>query len=366
MPDPQIISPGQNDGQEQEGEVIESSSLSKIEEAALQSQVSVAQKFPRSITVFRRQLREIATMDPTIAMEMMYSLPRAGKQLVGPSVRFAEALVSCWKNARVSVEVVDVDTVENHVTAEGRFYDAEANVGFAIRVRRRNVMKRDADGYQVTGQAASSIALRNAILRGVPKALWADIFEAAKETAVGKAASIVQMRDEMVKVFGALGVTEKKVLDALGIAGREDMGADELIAMKAWRKQLNEKTHTVEDIFGDPAQDEVESLMMTMKWAEAKKAQSRQAFKGRTSEHLEYLRAEAAKAGIKNEQPQQQAAPKQEQAKEADTTQQAPTGATSTTTVAASTSQASEQQPEQQAVAQQAAAPKKQSKFDDF
>jgi len=280
-------------------EVVSESSLSVHEEADRSHQVATAKKFPRSITAFRNELKAIAIASQPVAMEMMYSLPRAGKQLVGPSIRFAEALVSCWGNARVGVEVVDVDRRDGVVVAEGRFYDCEKNVGFAIRTRRRNVMtKKDDDSYQVTGNAASSIALRNAILRGVPKALWNDIFELAKQTAAGDAASLETIRVEMIKLFTALGVTENRLFAALGIPGIADMGPDEIVAMKAWRKQLQSKDSTIEEIFGYPEDVEIEWLMDAMEWPEAKKRSSKQNFTKDKTGHLTYLRMEASKSGI--------------------------------------------------------------------
>src|ERR1700744_5926652 len=147
--------------------VVAGGSLSAIEEADRTSMVATAKKFPRSITQFTKELTEIAQMNQAVAKEMMYSVPRAGKQLIGPSVRFAEALITCWGNARAGVEVVDID--KDAITAEGRFYDCEKNVGIAVRVRRRitdkNGNRFNADMISVTGAAASSIALRGAILR---------------------------------------------------------------------------------------------------------------------------------------------------------------------------------------------------------
>lgn len=317
QPQGQVISPD-----EDEEVVINESSLSVHEEADRSHQVATAKKYPRSITEFRKNMLAIAMASQPVAMEMMYSLPRAGKQLIGPSVRFAEALITCWGNSRCGVEVVDVDTKDGVVVAEGRFYDCENNVGFAIRTRRRNVMtKKDADSYQVTGNAASSIALRNAILRGVPKALWADIFEKAKATASGGAASIDKIREELTKFFAALGITEARLLAALQIPGMPDMGPDEIVAMQAWRKQLQAKETTLEDIFGHPEDVEIEWLMSALGWTETAKRMSKQGFSSK-SEHLAHVRGEAAKANIvyssaKGAQPAPKAAAAPQEVKQA-------------------------------------------------
>lgn len=347
QPQGQVLEPGIDE----EEEITSGGTLSAIEEADRSHQVATAKRFPRSITKFRNELIEIAKANQPVAMEMMYSLPRAGKQLVGPSVRFAEAVISCWGNSRAGVEVVDVDRINGIVTAEGRFYDCEKNVGLAIRVRRRVVAKRiDADAIQVTGAAASSIALRGAILRGVPKALWNDVFEMAKSTAAGDAMSMDRIRAEMLKLFTALGVTEARVLDALGIAGVPDIGADEVVAMKAWHKQLTSKESTIEDIFGYPEDEEIDWLMNALGWNETVKRTSKANFAKDKTGHLAYVRGEAQKAGITyssakaaQTQTSQASTPKQAETKpsEEDTTTAQKTGTTAEASTSA-TAQAGE------------------------
>jgi hypothetical protein len=290
---------GQVVGNDEEEVIVTGGTLSAIEEADRSSMVATAKKFPRSLSQFTKDLAEIAQMSQPVAMEMMYSVPRAGKQLIGPSVRFAEALISCWGNSRVGVEVVDVD--HEAITAEGRFYDCEKNVGIAVRVRRRITDKDgrrfNADMIGVTGAAASSIALRGAILRGVPKALWADKFEMAKQTAAGSIKSVSEVKQRLLDYFAAVGVTEVEVFNVLGVQGKEDIGAEEIVAMNSWQKQLKAGESTREEIFGSPEATEIERLMTELKWNETKKRTSREAFKGKVAEHLEYLRTQAAKIG---------------------------------------------------------------------
>src|SRR5579859_99806 len=47
---------------------------------------------------FQKKLMAYATHSQQIALSMFYTLPRAGKQIVGPGVRFAEIVAPCWKN----------------------------------------------------------------------------------------------------------------------------------------------------------------------------------------------------------------------------------------------------------------------------
>jgi hypothetical protein len=293
---PEYLRPGED---EEDVEEIESSSaLTAIEEADRSHMIRTAKQNPRSITKFITDLKEIACFNQQTAMEMMYSVPRDGKQLIGPSIGFAEAALAVWGNARAGSEVVETNPHEGYVVAEGRFYDCEKNVGRAIRKRRRIVAKKiTPDSIQVTGDAACSIATREAILRSIPKPLWKPVWEQAKETALGKAMSVDQARNALVDVFKKMGITEVQLCNALQVAGIADIGGDEIIALQAWKKQLNEKQCTLEDLFGSPLDAEIEQIMNDLQWSSTKKNMSRDAYKGRREEHLAYLKQQAAAAG---------------------------------------------------------------------
>jgi hypothetical protein len=284
-----------DDGDPQ-GEVVQSYAITAIEEADRSHQIATARKYPRNVTTFVKELTELACLSQQTAIAMVYSLPRANKQIVGPSIRFAEAVLACWGNARAGVEIVDVDKKEGFVTAEGRYYDCEKNVGMALRKRRRIVAKQiNADSIQVTGDAVSSIALRDAILRCVPKAIWEPIWLKAKATAAGDAKSIQTVRDQLLQIFHALGVTDVQIFNALSefgttVAGPADLGADQILALQAWHRQLKEGDSTIEDIFGSPLDEQIEVLMGSLGWNETKKRMSRESYKGRRQELLDYLK----------------------------------------------------------------------------
>lgn len=294
---PEVLGP---DEDEQEVE-LSSSALSAIEEADRSHMIRTAKQNPRSLSKFVQELTEIACSSRATAMEMMYSLPRDGKQLVGPSIGFAEACLAVWGNARAGSEVVEVNAREGYVVAEGRYYDCEKNVGRAIRKRRRIVAKKiTGDSIQVTGDAACSIATREAILRSIPKPLWKPVWEKAKATAVGDIKSVAQVRDSLVDTFRKVGVTDVQLLNALQVQGLPDIGADEIIAMQAWHKQLAERSVALEDIFGSKEDLEITALMDRLQWNDTKRTMAWEAYKGRRSELLTYLRGLAAENGDGN------------------------------------------------------------------
>lgn len=296
--------------EEDEQEIVDSSSITAIEEADRSHMIRTAKANPRSATKFIEELTAIACHSQETAMEMMYSIPRDGKQLIGPSIGFAEAALAVWGNARAGSEVIETNAGEGYVVAEGRYYDCEKNVGRAIRKRRRIVAKRiTPDAIQVTGDAACSIAAREAILRSIPKPLWKPIWNKARETASGSIKSVEAVRLALVDAFHKMGVTDIQILNALGVAGLPDMGADEIIALQSWKNQLRDGAAVLEDIFGAPEDAEIELCMKKLGWNQAKMQQAWEVHKGQRPKLLEYVRAEVKKQEAANpvkmdEQPQ--------------------------------------------------------------
>jgi hypothetical protein len=164
-----------------------SGALSQITSSEIEQQVAVARRFPRSITGFRREATQLVTMDEDTAGECMYALPRAGKKIEGPSARFAEIIANSWGNCRAGARTMDDDG--KFVTAMGFFFDTQKNVAITYEVKRR-ITDKDGKTFKddmigVTANAACSIALRNAILKGVPKAFWKPVYDAARKCAIG-------------------------------------------------------------------------------------------------------------------------------------------------------------------------------------
>ncbi|MFC6520097.1 hypothetical protein ACFQAT_10285 [Undibacterium arcticum] len=109
--------------EEQEVMTIESGTIALLNKSEIEQQVATAHKFPRSIKKFRDETMQMVTLTEKIAGECIYSLPRGGKTIEGPSARFAEVIASAWGNSRAGARVVS-DQGE-FVTAQGVFHDLE-------------------------------------------------------------------------------------------------------------------------------------------------------------------------------------------------------------------------------------------------
>ena len=234
---------------------VEPTELSNFNREEIDMQVATAQKYKRSIKEFRREVSEMACLDEETAATMFYALPRGGKKIEGPSARFAEVVGAAYGNLRYGSRISGIDG--NFIVAEGVCFDVQKNVSATVHVRRRitnsDGKKFNDDMIQVTGNAACSIALRNAIFKVVPMGLVKDIYEQAKMTSIGKATSMSEKRHKMLDWFAKAGATEELILESLGRAGLDDITTDDLIMLRGLVTAIKDGDVTIETAFDQVA-----------------------------------------------------------------------------------------------------------------
>lgn len=239
----------------------ESGTVSLLNKGEIDMQIATAHKYPRSIKSFRNEALAMVTLNENIAQECIYSLPRDGKNIEGPSARFAEVIVSAWGNSRAGARVVSDQG--DFVTAQAVFHDLEKNVAITYEVQRRIVDRQGRrfkpDMIGVTANAACSIALRNAILKGVPKAFWADLYESARSTAIGDMQTLANRRARALTVLQKMGVQPAQVFLYLGIAGEEDLTLEHLGTLFGITTAIRDGDTTPEQAFAKTASETVDS-----------------------------------------------------------------------------------------------------------
>lgn len=230
---------------------VESGTVALLNRSEIDMQVATAHKWPRSIKRFRQEALQMVTLNESVAESCIYALPRGNKTIEGPSARFAEVVASAWGNCRAGARVVS--DAGDFITAQGVFHDLERNVAITYEVQRRITDSKgrryNADMIGVTGNAASSIALRNAILKGVPKAFWDDMYQAARSTVMGDFQTLANRREEAMKAFIALGVKKEQVYAKLGVNGIEDIGLEHLVTLRGLITAIKEGDTTPEQAF---------------------------------------------------------------------------------------------------------------------
>jgi hypothetical protein len=201
-----------------------------IVRSEVEAQLSAAHKYPRSVKRFMQEAITLATLTQDVAEACIYSLPRGGKMIAGPSVRLAEIAASAYGNMQIGARVVDAE--EREVVAQGVAWDMEKNLRVTIEARRRITNKHgkrfDDDMIVVTGNAAASIALRNAIFRVIPRAYIEQIYQRARQVAVGDAKSLANRRAEVLDRLAKLGVPAERVFTKLDVKGVDDIGLEQL------------------------------------------------------------------------------------------------------------------------------------------
>ena len=231
-------------------EVTDSTAITALNKSEIDTQIATAKKWPRSLKQFKQQALEMATLDEETAASMFYVLPRAGKKIEGPSIRMAEVVGSCFGNLRYGARIVEVG--DRFITAQGACHDLEKNIAITYEVRRRITNKQgrrfNDDMIQTTGNAAMSIALREAIFRVVPRSLFKTIVDEAKLCSVGKAVSMTERRHKAFDWFKKAGATEKQILEFLGRAGIDEVTIDDLITLRGLVTSIKDGEATIEDI----------------------------------------------------------------------------------------------------------------------
>ena len=229
-----------------------SSMVSLLNKSEIDQQIATAHRFPRNISKFRREALQMVTLNESVAEQCIYALPRDGKTIEGPSARFAEVVASAWGNCRAGARVVD-DRGE-FVVAQGVFHDLERNVAITYEVQRRVVDRQGkrfkADMIGVTANAACSIALRNAVLKGVPKAFWDDMYVEARKVVMGDVKTLANRRADAVAAFQKFGITAEQICAKLGVAGVADVGLEHLVVLKGLLTAIRDGDTTPEDAFG--------------------------------------------------------------------------------------------------------------------
>lgn len=262
------------------------SSVEAMTRGEIDIQVATAKRYPRSLVSFKQRALEMATLDQETAESCIYALPREGKTIEGPSARLAEILASAYGHMRVEGKPVEYD--DKFVTARGTAWDVQNNVIIAFETKRRitgkNGKRFSDDMIGVTSNAATSIAIRNAVLKVVPKAFWGPIYEACRTAAVGKASTLADTRAKSLAYFQKMGVTSERVFALLEVRGVEDITLEHVATLKGLATAIKEGDTSVDEAF--PAPDrEVRRASETAKSAAPAAAAPAEQPAGDTKQH---------------------------------------------------------------------------------
>jgi len=236
-------------------EIVAPDAIGSIERAQIDVQISTARKYPRTLSKVKERMLSFATLDEETASSCFYTLParRGGddKPIQGPSVRMAEIALASYQHVKAGSRIISDDG--KFLTAQAVVHDLENNVAVSIEVRRRVTSKSGArysdDMIAVTGNAACSIALRNAVFRVVPRALITPVYEAAKRVAVGDVKSLTSKRSQIIARLKQMGATVPAILAAVGADKIEDIDLARLEVLIGLGTAIKDGEITLETAF---------------------------------------------------------------------------------------------------------------------
>lgn len=156
---------------QQGGVLAQASSSREMEE--VKGAIFLAKQFPRNYIDAERRILD-ACKRPSLASTAMYSYPRGGTKVTGPSIRLAEVLAQNWGN--LSYGIKELEQRDGESVAMAYCWDLETNVRqekvFTVKhaIGTRNGLKKLNDPRDIYERVASDGArrLRACILGVIP------------------------------------------------------------------------------------------------------------------------------------------------------------------------------------------------------
>ena len=225
------------------------------DKATIDMQISTAKAYPRNVKRALDNSIIMATMDIETAQTCSYSLPRGGKTISGASVHLAKILAQNWGNLRVEAKVISIEPKQ--ITSQAVAFDLENNLAIKVEVKRsivdRTGKRFNDDMIVVTGNAGNSIALRNAILSVIPKAIVDKVYNEAKNKITGDISDKTKLMDKRKQVLDGFkdvyGVSEAEVLKVIGKASIEHIDSDNIVTLIGIAQAIKDGDTSVDDMF---------------------------------------------------------------------------------------------------------------------
>jgi hypothetical protein len=237
-------------------EVKQAEMLQAINRAEVDIQIATAKQYPRDINASLNKIATYAMMDKETAEDCFYVLRRQDANgnssvIEGLSVRMAEIIAGAWGNLRVQTRIIGNDG--RMITAQAICHDLETNFAVSKEVKRRITTKSgktySEDMQVVTGNAAASIAFRNAVLAVIPKAITKRVINEVKQVALGQAIDVETARKNCLANFAKAGVNESMICQYLGIKSIAEIDKERLFELRATWNAIREGTTTVQETF---------------------------------------------------------------------------------------------------------------------
>lgn len=221
----------------------------------VQAQLLVAKRFPRdTFAAYTRIMKEFER--PNLCRAALYSYPRGGQSVTGPSIRMAEVMARNYGNLEFGIR--ELERKDGKSICEAYCWDTETNVRIprvfeVAHVRdTRQGPKRLTDERDIREMIANIGArlMRSCILALIPGDFIDDAMERIKKvlSAGDKNEPFEDRIKKMVLAFKALGVSQKMIEDRLECK-IADLQPDQMVELQGIYNALRDKTAKREDYF---------------------------------------------------------------------------------------------------------------------
>ena len=191
----------------------------------VQARMVVAKKFPRDEAAAMNRILK-SCQRTTLAESAMYSYPRGGQEVTGPSIRLAECLAQNWGN--IEFGYIELERKQGESTIEAYAWDLETNTRqskvFTVKHQRdkkggSQELTESRDIYELIANQASR-RVRSCVLAIIP----GDVIDAAiqqceitlKGGAMNNGGSLDELITDMILHFANYGVTEEMLSAYVG------------------------------------------------------------------------------------------------------------------------------------------------------
>lgn len=234
------------------------------EKEEIQAAIIAAKKFPRDESAsYVKAMKSFNR--PSMAESALYSFPRGGKTIQGPSVDCARELARCWGNIRYGVQILSSDHESVHI--RGFAYDLETNnrteseAKFSKKIQRKNKhtgvtewIEADERDLRELVNKHGAIAVRNALLQILPPDVVDDAEKAARETMAKAARNELGTNREdtvrkLAKAFDEIGVSSEMLSGWLG-RDIKLITEDEIVSLKSIFKSIRDGNSQRDEHFG--------------------------------------------------------------------------------------------------------------------
>lgn len=227
------------------------------EKALIDTQIATAKAFPRDLQKCIDNAITVITLDVDIAKDCVYSLVKGGTKIEGPGVNLAKIIASEMGNMRVENKVIGYDAT--HVTCEATCFDLERNYAMRTTVKKSIVGSRgrySEDMCVITGNAANSVALRNAVFTVVGKPIIDKLYKTAKGVITGDISTPKKLAERKRKLFDGFlkqfkdkKLTEEEIIKYCGKETYEEVDADDIASLIGLGNALKATETNFEDSF---------------------------------------------------------------------------------------------------------------------